>query len=168
MVIYLSRNIRTHFHFLSFLDTEIAQVIGNLSNWSQGLNHTANTKAADDLAMQVTRACFLPHTIHVKQVTWQATWPRLRTQVTSLVEFSVSHFQSDFTSQLDSSHLAYRQVSNISTKNPNYQNILALSCGCLCRIPWSQMLSREWRCSWSSADRRCSNYISVIDNFIAY
>ena len=29
-------------------------------------------------------------------------------------------------------------------------------CDCLCRIPWSQMLSREWRCSWSSADRRCS------------
>ena len=30
------------------------------------------------------------------------------------------------------------------------------------------MLSREWRCSWSIADRRCSNYIWVIDNFIAY
>ena len=29
-------------------------------------------------------------------------------------------------------------------------------------------LSREWRCSWSSADRRCSNYIWVIDNFIAH
>ena len=29
------------------------------------------------------------------------------------------------------------------------------------------VLSREWRCSWSSADRRCSNYIWVIDNFIA-
>ena len=30
------------------------------------------------------------------------------------------------------------------------------------------MSSREWRCSWSSADRRCSNYIWVIDNTIAY
>ena len=30
----------------------------------------------------------------------------------------------------------------------------------------SQILSREWRCSWSSADRRCSNHIWVIDNFI--
>ena len=28
------------------------------------------------------------------------------------------------------------------------------------------MSSREWRCSWSSADRRCSNYIWVIDNFL--
>ena len=30
------------------------------------------------------------------------------------------------------------------------------------------MLSWEWRCSWSSADKRCSNYIWVINNFIAY
>ena len=29
------------------------------------------------------------------------------------------------------------------------------------------MLSWEWRWSWSSADRRCSNYIWVINNFIA-
>ena len=33
---------------------------------------------------------------------------------------------------------------------------------------WSQVLSWEWRCSWSSTDRRCSNYIWVIANFIAY
>ena len=30
------------------------------------------------------------------------------------------------------------------------------------------MLSWEWRCSWSSADRRCSNYIWVINKFITY
>ena len=30
------------------------------------------------------------------------------------------------------------------------------------------MLSREWRCSWSSPNRRCSNYIWVIKNLIAY
>ena len=29
------------------------------------------------------------------------------------------------------------------------------------------MFSREWRCSWSSAGRRCSNYIWVVNNFIA-
>ena len=34
-------------------------------------------------------------------------------------------------------------------------------------ISSSATLSREWRCSWSSTDRRCSNYISVINNFIA-
>ena len=38
---------------------------------------------------------------------------------------------------------------------------LILSCSCLCPIHWSQLLSWEWRCSWSSADRRCSNYIWV-------
>ena len=30
------------------------------------------------------------------------------------------------------------------------------------------MLNREWICSWSSADRRCSNYIWVINNFISH
>ena len=30
------------------------------------------------------------------------------------------------------------------------------------------MISPEWRCNWSSADRRFSNYIWVIDNVIAY
>ena len=44
---------------------------------------------------------------------------------------------------------------------------LVSSCSCLCPIHWSQVLSWEWRCSWSSADRRCSNYIWVINNFIA-
>ena len=45
---------------------------------------------------------------------------------------------------------------------------LVASCSFLCPIHWSQMLSWERRCSWSSADRRCSNYIWVINNFIAY
>ena len=45
--------------------------------------------------------------------------------------------------------------------------ILVSSCSCLCPIYWSQVLSWEWRCSWSSADRRCSNYIRVIINLIA-
>ena len=42
------------------------------------------------------------------------------------------------------------------------------SCSWLCPIHWSHVFSREWRCSWSSADRRCSNYIWVINNFIGY
>ena len=45
---------------------------------------------------------------------------------------------------------------------------LILSCSCLCPIHWYQVLSREWRRSWNSADRRCSNYIWVINNFITY
>ena len=46
--------------------------------------------------------------------------------------------------------------------------ILALSCSCLSPIHWSQVLSREWRCSWSCADRRCSNFIWVINKVIVY
>ena len=46
--------------------------------------------------------------------------------------------------------------------------ILVSSCICLCPIYLSQVLSREWRCSWSSAYRRCSNYIWVINNLITY
>ena len=45
---------------------------------------------------------------------------------------------------------------------------LVSSYNCLYPIQWSLVLSREWRCSWSSTDRRCSNYIWVIDNFIAF
>ena len=60
----------------------------------------------------------------------------------------------------------YRKTSSISrTKSPN------LNVSCLV-LQWS-LPNRlkpgwEWRCSWSSADRRCSNYIWVINNFIAY
>ena len=46
--------------------------------------------------------------------------------------------------------------------------LLIFSCHCLCPFHWSQVLIREWRCSWSSADRWCSNYIWVINNVIAY
>ena len=45
---------------------------------------------------------------------------------------------------------------------------LVSSHSCLRSIHWSQVLSWEWRCSWSSTDRQCSNYIWVINNFIAY
>ena len=45
---------------------------------------------------------------------------------------------------------------------------LVSSCSCPCPIHWSQVQSREWRCSWSSADRRCSNCIWVINKVIAY
>ena len=45
--------------------------------------------------------------------------------------------------------------------------LLVSSCSCLYPIRWSQVFSWEWRCSWSSADRRCSNYIWVINHLIA-
>ena len=42
---------------------------------------------------------------------------------------------------------------------------LVLSRSYLCATYWSQVLSREWRCSRSSTGRRCSNYIWVINSF---
>ena len=45
---------------------------------------------------------------------------------------------------------------------------LISACRCLCAIYWSQTLSGVWRCSWSSAGRRCSNYIWVINNSIVF
>ena len=47
-------------------------------------------------------------------------------------------------------------------------NVSRLVLQLFCLIHWSQMWSREWRCSWSSANRWCSNYIWVINKFIAY
>ena len=60
----------------------------------------------------------------------------------------------------------YRKISNI--RHTKSQMFLTLACRCLCAIYWSQVLRGEWKCSWSSADRRCSNYIWVINNLIAY
>ena len=45
---------------------------------------------------------------------------------------------------------------------------LVLSHSCFNPNHWSQVFSREWRRSWSSADRRCSNYIWMISNCIPY
>ena len=57
---------------------------------------------------------------------------------------------------------------NIRRTNPTTWMFLVSACRCLCTIYWSQVLSGELRCSWSSADRRCSNCIWVISNWIAY
>ena len=46
--------------------------------------------------------------------------------------------------------------------------LLVSSSSCLCPVHWSPVLGREWRCSWSSADRRCSKYIWVITKCVAY
>ena len=61
----------------------------------------------------------------------------------------------------------YSKISNIScTKSKNLNNfrlVLQLS------LPSQlKMLSREWRCSWSSTDRRSCRYMWLIDNFVAY
>ena len=46
--------------------------------------------------------------------------------------------------------------------------LLVSSSSGLCAIYWSQVFSREWRCSWSSAERRRSHCIWMINNIIAH
>ena len=60
-------------------------------------------------------------------------------------------------------------VQDAPNKKQNKMSLVS-SWSCLCPIHWIQMLRREWWCSWSSADRRCSNYmyIWVINNFMVY
>ena len=52
------------------------------------------------------------------------------------------------------------QISKLKSFIPSYI--------CLCPIHWSQVLRRECRCSWTSADSQYSNCIWVISNFMAY
>ena len=61
----------------------------------------------------------------------------------------------------------YRKISNISHTKSKHSNASRIARSCLCATYWSQVLSGEWRCSWSSADRRCFNYIWLINNLIA-
>ena len=63
-----------------------------------------------------------------------------------------------------------REAGNLRPHHGHYDVIVMLisSRSCLWPVHWSQVLSRKWRCSWSSADRRCSNCISVINKFFAY
>ena len=65
----------------------------------------------------------------------------------------------------------YRKISNI--RRTKFQNSTASRIVLQLSLPnplksCVKSLSREWRCSWSSADRRCSNYIWVNNNYIAY
>ena len=72
---------------------------------------------------------------------------------------------TDFLGQKQS----YCQISNIRcTKSPNLNVSHLVLLYRFCPIHWNQVLSREWRCSWSSTDRRCANYIFVINKFIAH
>ena len=62
----------------------------------------------------------------------------------------------------------YRKISNISHTKSLHLNNSRLVLHLSLPNPLKPVVSREWRCSWSSADRWCSNYISVIHKFIAY
>ena len=60
-----------------------------------------------------------------------------------------------------------RAINSIRTYRQNL-NVSRLVLQLVYPIHSRQVLSREWRCSWSAADSRCFNYIWVINNFISY
>ena len=61
----------------------------------------------------------------------------------------------------------YCQISTVRATSQNL-NVSRIALQLPLSNYWSQVLSCEWRCSWSSTDRRCSNYIWMINNIIAY
>ena len=77
-----------------------------------------------------------------------------------------SHYLNQYWLNHQQGPLAFSREKFYS--NPPRMNWLQKVENYLRKIYWSQVFSGEWRCSWSSADRRCSNYIWVIKNFIAY
>ena len=108
--------------------------------------------------------------LSVEEAPWQLNTVTIYTNSWKTNTVSIREHSSDrdqYSCTLSGTRQTYRQISNIRHTNPQTYMLLIPSCSCLSSIHWSQVLSREWRCSWSSADRRCSNYIWVINNFIA-
>ena len=76
------------------------------------------------------------------------------------------HYSPDI---MDFSPKVYCQISNVRhTKLPNWMFLVSSCSLSLPNLLKPEVLSREWRCGWISANRRCSNYIGVINDFIAY
>ena len=65
-------------------------------------------------------------------------------------------------------YMIYRQTFSISRHIQTLKWFSSRLAVVFAQIHWSQVLSREWICRWSSADMRCSNYIWVINKFITY
>ena len=91
-------------------------------------------------------------TVHLQQQDWHVDIYRYRPD---------PEFQ-----QLQNWH--YCQISNIRhTKSPNL-NVSPLAFQLSLSNPLRPCVQSEWRWSWRSADRQCSNHIRVINNVIAY
>ena len=95
----------------------------------------------------------------------QKSWVSHHDAIFQLNRISILSGISDWSVHCNS----YRQTDNITRTESRKLNVCLSSCRCLQPIHWSlQVLRGEWNCSWSNADRRCSNYIWGINNFIAY
>ena len=69
---------------------------------------------------------------------------------------------------LSDSIVHIREISNIQRTKPKNLNVSRLVVQLsLCNL-LKPGVKLKWRCRWSSANRRCSNYIWVINNYIAH
>ena len=103
---------------------------------------------------------------------WRKTGGCLNTKMPSY-QYGDSHYKGKTASWLSylyngNSHtrLDHLYIETGCTKSHNL--FLVSACSCLCAIYWSQVWNGEWRFSWNNANRRCFNYIWVINNLIAY
>ena len=62
----------------------------------------------------------------------------------------------------------YCQISSIRLTKSQHLNVSHLVLQLSLPNPLNQAFSWEWKFGWSRADMWCSNYIRVINNFIAY
>ena len=95
-------------------------------------------------------------TLHTHKKTYHLTC-----SIPPVVHFGWRHLASSIVESLKGRYFYHQTSSIMHTKSQNL-NASSLVVQLSLSIHWSQVLSREWRWSWRSTDRRCSN------KFIAY
>ena len=79
-------------------------------------------------------------------------------------QMKINLFRFIYNGNIITQKLGY--IDKWRTKSQNLNVSRLVSCLKVCTIHISQVSSREWRYSWSSADRRCSSYICVMNNLL--
>ena len=87
-------------------------------------------------------------------------WIKLSAQYISL-----SNFSKEELNPRNATCNSYRQTCNTRRTFSQNLNVSRLALELSLSNPLN-VLSRGWRCRWSSSDRRCSNYIGVINNLL--
>ena len=87
-------------------------------------------------------------------------WIKLSAQYISLSTFSKEELNPR-----NATCNSYRQTSNTRRTDSQNLNVSRLALELSLSNPLN-VLSRGWRCRWNSSDRRCSNYIWVINNIL--
>ena len=149
----------------------LSKMSNNSFNFIYNLGQITNTTKAYPIIWDIGLAPLK----NTNQFQWRLfdtvphTFSNPRKNAVGYDQWSLSPFIFGWPSGLCSLSQHWHTVKSLISARPNPQTqmFLVLSWSCLCPIQWSQVLSGEWRCSRSSADRRCSNFIWVINNFIA-